>query len=250
METLIRIVAPRNRLDLLFKSMALVITFVVFDHYVEMWTEAFRGENHMRALLVTVLSAAPFALFVMTIMARQRQLQLELATLAATDVLTGLRNRRAFFADTAAKLTDGQSGFVFLADADHFKAINDAYGHDVGDQCLIEIATRLREIAGDDHIVGRIGGEEFAIFVPHDDQPLSAQQFGDAICEAITVTLKDRLEPLYLTLSAGAVMLNGSRTLADAINHADRALYAAKADGRARCVVLRDGARVSGMNAA
>ena len=205
-----------------------------------MWSGEFVGTNHMRDLAVTAFSAMPFALFVMAIMGRQRKLQLELADVAATDVLTGLRNRRAFFADASARIGDGEQGFVFLADADHFKAVNDTYGHDVGDRCLIEIADRLRRLAGEGHIAGRIGGEEFAIFVPEKEPPLSAQQYGDALCRAISINLKDANTPLSVTLSAGAVPLNGGLTLADAINRADRALYEAKGSGRARCVVLRE----------
>ena len=176
----------------------------------------------------------PLIAFFLAVTVFQVRLQRKLWRLTREDPLTGLSNRRSFF-DSIGKIrsTDGR-GVLMLLDADHFKSINDTHGHLIGDRCLASIAYTIKRGVRREDVVARIGGEEFAIY-------LRATTRGQAkvIAERLTKPISFRHDdgtPLTVTLSIGAVVATPGETIDAIFNRADRALYDAKLEGRARCV--------------
>lgn len=172
--------------------------------------------------------------------ARIAQLNAELSdayvrmkALAETDQLTGLANRAAFLA-AAEHCRAQHGGRILIVDLDHFKSINDSHGHAVGDQVLQGIAKALLRFAGPGDLVGRIGGEEFAMFLASADDVTAAAR-ADAIRAGIEqVTIRDRNgNAIHVTASIG---ISGphSASLPDALHAADLAMYRAKRAGRNR----------------
>lgn len=159
---------------------------------------------------------------------------------AAVDPLTGLFNRKALagrFAEAAAQAAVlGGSVSVVLCDLDHFKTVNDRFGHDRGDVVLREAAYRMRKTLRTFDLVYRIGGEEFLILLPGQDLP-SAAIVAERLVEDVAAA---PIDGLPLTMSAGVATAQGSDLLLEPLmKRADVALYAAKAGGRNR--VCTDG---------
>ena len=157
----------------------------------------------------------------------------QMKALAETDQLTGLANRAAFLA-AAEQLRAQHSGRILIVDLDRFKTINDSHGHAVGDRVLSGIAQTLLRCSGQDDLVGRIGGEEFAVFLPGaDDQAAAAR--ADAIRAGIEqVTIFDRDGgTIRITASIG-ISGQHSASLPEALQAADMAMYRAKRAGRNR----------------
>ncbi len=173
---------------------------------------------------------------------------------AVQDPMTGLYNRRyakPFLDRTAERATESDDTFaLMLADLDHFKRINDQYGHPAGDAVLIEAARRLQAELRPVDLVARVGGEEFMMVLPGADE-VSAGMAAVALCNAINskpFKVPGISQPIEVTISIGAVIgrdlqhkgsdtgRGGSERLAkgvtDLISQADRALYNAKNAGR------------------
>ena len=159
--------------------------------------------------------------------------QLQLERLATTDPLTGLANRRAFLERSEIELARarryGTPVALVAIDIDRFKSINDRLGHGVGDDVLRHFASALKGQARQTDIVGRIGGEEFCVILPHADKD-TAMGFVDRVRARLSDVNKGL--PHY-TFSAGiALPLPADSTIADVIARADCALYNAKRAGR------------------
>ncbi|GJD54093.1 hypothetical protein OPKNFCMD_6874 [Methylobacterium crusticola] len=166
--------------------------------------------------------------------------ELGLRLLATTDGLTGILTRRAFRDEASRTIAPAQrhrynlSCIVF--DLDHFKAVNDRNGHAVGDLVLTQTAATCQANLRKSDLFGRIGGEEFAVLLPHTDRRSALQ-----VAEKLRLALADLRVPtpsgtLAVTASFGVASLGGSVSDTDALlQGADEALYAAKADGRNRC---------------
>jgi diguanylate cyclase (GGDEF)-like protein len=160
----------------------------------------------------------------------------QLRHLASHDPLTGVRNRRGL-TDLLDKHRDAA---LLVCDLDHFKRVNDRYGHEVGDRVLARFGALLRDLAREDDVPMRLGGEEFCLLLPGTDRAgalkaaerlraETARRMQDLIPEAITVSIG------VATNTRG--ILDGQRLLA----HADRGLYAAKQAGRDRTVEVASG---------
>ncbi|KQO59411.1 desulfoferrodoxin [Methylobacterium sp. Leaf469] len=166
---------------------------------------------------------------------RLTTMQSELIRLAQTDSLTGLLNRRAFY-QRAREAADraGNHGKMsaILLDIDHFKRINDEYGHDVGDAAIQAVA---REI-GTEGIVGRLGGEEFGIVLPH--RPAAeAETLAGRLRRGIeALRIRGARAPIRLTCSFGVSDWIEADTVEGLVKRADIALYEAKSTGRNRVV--------------
>ncbi|GAU85632.1 hypothetical protein BIWAKO_05580 [Bosea sp. BIWAKO-01] len=183
---------------------------------------------------VLFMMAMPMALLALI----REEYQAQLLADSRTDFLTGLRNRQGFFEHGAKALrnADAQQPVCLLAfDLDHFKAINDRYGHDAGDAVLKLFATVSREIADADGIIGRLGGEEFALLLPGQNST-AAGRIGEAVARAFAerAARSDGLN-LTATVSIGLAEAQSNATaLAELLSAADLALYKAKALGRNR----------------
>jgi diguanylate cyclase (GGDEF)-like protein len=167
----------------------------------------------------------------------------ELAQLSITDSLTGLLNHRhiqeVVHEEYERARRTGEPLSVVMLDFDHFKRVNDAYGHQVGDRVLQEMAEILNTTAREIDKLGRYGGEEFIAVLPETD-PENATVFAERVRERVErhPFAVGRAEPLHLTVSAGTATyphpgVYNPRTL---VQRADQALYAAKESGRNRVV--------------
>ena len=166
--------------------------------------------------------------------AELREANARLKIVAETDCLTGLLNRRAFFERVAAQRTTGRPGWFVLLDIDHFKTINDRFGHDRGDEAIRTVARAITEMARPQDVVGRIGGEEFAIYLPsgsHDDVLLVADLMRRRIAQ--TGALRMGEEVHMVTVSLG-ICADRAETLEENLRQADLAMYQAKHGGRNR----------------
>ncbi|HUX91000.1 MAG TPA: diguanylate cyclase [Gallionellaceae bacterium] len=163
---------------------------------------------------------------------------------ANQDYLTGLSNRRHFMEQGEIELARvqryGEALSAFMLDIDHFKNINDTYGHKTGDIVLQQLGHVLRETLRTVDIIGRIGGEEFAVLLPETDLQ-EAVEIAERLREIIAhtdVVLEPGL-PLHFTVSIGVAMLKESDVNLDILlNLADKALYQAKESGRDKVCVL------------
>ncbi len=170
---------------------------------------------------------------------KEREAELERA--AATDPLTGLLNRAAFgqaATEAMAAARTGTPSTLAILDLDHFKAINDTYGHAVGDSALLMVADLLREHVRAGDAIGRIGGEEFAVLFRGLTRGAAAP-----VCDRLRVLLDEQRLPggeIGVTMSAGLAELCPGFGLDPIFEAADRALYRAKAAGRNRIAVESD----------
>ncbi|MET0264770.1 MAG: CHASE domain-containing protein [Duganella sp.] len=171
----------------------------------------------------------------------KRRLHDELRVLATTDFLTGLPNRREFMhrlADEEERLLRevGDCTAVLLLDIDHFKHINDEYGHPGGDAVLRQLSALMRDAQRKIDMLGRIGGEEFAMLLPGATLA-AATAFAERLRQQVADTplLLDSGVAVAATVSIGIAVMDGQHTGGDAaLIRADQALYSAKRTGRNR----------------
>lgn len=178
-------------------------------------------------------------------LARVTMDEIELKQRASTDNLTGLMTRGTFREEAERALglavRHKQELAVVTLDIDHFKAINDTYGHGVGDRVLKVVAQTCASTPRQTDLVGRIGGEEFVVLLPHTGRP-GALEAAERIREAIEMLALDGtgVTGLKVTASFGIATLDGATGDLDALlANADAALYEAKAAGRNCCVAWR-----------
>ncbi len=154
---------------------------------------------------------------------------------ASTDVLTGLPNRRATEDHLRAFLAGRERGAIALADLDHFKALNDTYGHDVGDRALRTFADTVRAALRHGDWVGRWGGEEFVMLLPGLSAN-EAKEILDRVRQRLIVQCEESDNPTF-TVSIGVVDTTAGSNTEDLVRLADESLYAAKTTGRDRVMV-------------
>lgn len=169
----------------------------------------------------------------------------ELRFLSTCDPLTGCLNRRAFFAEFQSRFEAARSRresiSILMLDLDHFKQVNDRFGHAVGDQVLVGFTEILKRSCREQDLVGRYGGEEFCIVLstPTED---AMKSFARRICHELGTISPDWMpNGERVTVSIGTASVREDACgMMDLLNRADRALYAAKADGRNRVVHWED----------
>lgn len=194
-------------------------------------------DSDVATIINTVLLAT--ASFSMTALSHAEETN-ELRARATHDGLTGLLNRTEFVRLAAARVQSGRrgpTGTLILADLDHFKSVNDAFGHPAGDYALQTFAAACRGVVRSTDLVGRFGGEEFVLFL--DDTPVERAQ---QVATDISARLKATPTPDGLvlpTVSYGIAHAAHGDQVDDVIAVADRALYEAKNQGRDRTVVAR-----------
>ena len=175
-----------------------------------------------------------FFIVVATILARLRTTTEHWATLARTDPLTGVMNRRAFVETATLELARAEryqhSLTLAYVDIDDFKQINDQGGHAYGDQVLIEVAETLRRNLRAFDVLARYGGDEFVLLLPEADD-----RAANVVLDKLVATLHAAMrgKRAATSLSIGAVTIDGPRTTLDRLlEQADNLVYAAKQDGK------------------
>ena len=174
--------------------------------------------------------------------ARLRQDNEALRRDALTDALTGLGNRRLFESAAEVELQRSRRHSwpmsVFVLDLDHFKRINDRWGHAVGDQVLIEVARCCEQALRAEDVLVRWGGEEFALLVPHCDR-VSSARVAERLLASVRGLRCASIEGEEVTVSIGVAELEATdANLVATLNRADEALYEAKRRGRNRYAAL------------
>jgi diguanylate cyclase (GGDEF)-like protein len=125
-------------------------------------------------------------------------------------------------------------GALLIIDADNFKTVNDRYGHDRGDEALVKIASTIKSTLRSPDIVGRLGGEEFGVFLPGvgpDQAKLVAERIRQSVSSA---DFAPSGKPHQLSVSVGGAVFDGQLPFAELFRLADQQLYVAKRDGRNR----------------
>ena len=188
-------------------------------------------------LLYTLSPMVTMSLFIAILNSRQVA---ELTQIASTDELTGLASRRFLFNSAAAWREQRGSKDVLWAllmiDIDHFKSINDRFGHETGDSVLRHVSGILRAKLRNDAILARYGGEEFCVLLPvrsEDETSLAAERLRAAVQSAPCEFGSNRIE---VTVSIGVAMHGHQETLQEVLRVADKRLYVAKAKGRNKVV--------------
>ncbi|MGE5391733.1 MAG: diguanylate cyclase [Deltaproteobacteria bacterium] len=169
----------------------------------------------------------------------RKMLENQLRILATTDPLTGAYNRRTFFelgaAEFARSLRYRHGMSVLMMDIDHFKLVNDKYGHNVGDVALSTLVANCMSILRGIDILGRLGGEEFSIILPHTsgkEAMLAAERLRQVIEKSI---MESDNAVFFITVSIGVSEIKpDDLTIDDILKRADHALYKAKNNGRNR----------------
>jgi diguanylate cyclase (GGDEF)-like protein len=170
-----------------------------------------------------------------------REAEQRLNMFASTDALTGLLNRRRMSDHLQMALVrardDGRALAVIVLDIDHFKSINDRYGHGRGDQVIAQVGRILSESVREHDLVARWGGEEFLVLLPGADAA-AASETAERVRRAIILNLaRDQSDQTPVTVTMGVAAWDRGESLEHTIDRADNALYAGKQAGRNRVVV-------------
>ncbi len=178
--------------------------------------------------------------------AHRKSLEAQLRMVAERDALTGLDSRSHFIKRAKALLQRARlekTPFsLFMIDVDHFKSINDTWGHSHGDWVLTKIAETCAQSLRPTDIIGRFGGEEFVVALP-DTSPDEAQGVAERLKKQVAeLPLKEGMSELWLSVTIGiAVARPGEADLESLIARADQTLYVGKRDGRNRVVMCHEG---------
>jgi diguanylate cyclase (GGDEF)-like protein len=204
--------------------------------------ELSESRSLVRMQFLVLMLAALLVLLIATMFRRSDKTAKYMQKLASTDELTRLHNRRAIMEKgkqewlRAVRYKNPLSCLVF--DLDHFKSINDSYGHSKGDEVLRAMAHQLIVTLRQSDCVGRIGGEEFLLFAPETDAS-QAQLLAEKIRVGIANCRIPGMEGKKITISIGIATLTDETSLEQLIQHADEALYQVKKNGRNRSFVYR-----------
>jgi diguanylate cyclase len=181
--------------------------------------------------LIPLLIAIPLSILSLHMLKRLNQTVAHLDAYVKVDHLTGVLTRGYFMSEVEKVRAEG--GCLIMADADHFKRINDTHGHDAGDEVLRVIGRLINRVIGNGNFAGRLGGEEFAIYLPQADLA-QADMFAAALGSAIRNQRLAGFDSVGFTVSMGVAVDTPRRSLSEVLKIADQCLYAAKTSGRDR----------------
>lgn len=223
-------------LSVVFTQLIRYCLFLLTDGNI---TNLFKGVSFFSSLISPLILAPVFSWYFVGAFFKIKNLEEQMRELAAYDSLTNLYNRGACLLALEniirqSKRTQTDLAVLFV-DLDHFKEINDAHGHDVGDMVIKRFASYLKSTLRESDVIGRIGGEEFLVGLPNlgmDDAQLIAEKLRNNIAnEAIIVDAKTTL---HITISIGLTIYHHTEeiNIQNILKKADIALYNAKNSGR------------------
>jgi len=235
LKPIIRIFAPRTRLQFVW---SFVIWATAFELVFLLALTVFGLRTvapYWQLLIIGLISVTPFLSLTLLMLKYQIGLQRKMRLTARTDSLTRLPNRRAFVEAVEAEI-ETRGGMMLMVDVDHFKRINDTYGHGFGDYCLQRTALMMRPVIPRGYFLARLGGEEFGIML-FDGTLEQSEHIGNRVARGTDVEAPVIGELITVTNSVGATIVHPGENLSDVLNRADHALYEAKSSGRARYVL-------------
>ena len=236
MSRLIDLFAPRGPFDFAVRLIVMLALIGLMNWVRGLIQSGADANGYVVSLRDSTFVGLPFVVLGLALIGHLAQLQRQLSRLAATDMLTSLPNRRAFLDRIAEGPALREGGTFLMVDLDHFKRINDTYGHHVGDLCLRAAADFLRDRIQANAACARLGGEEFGVFVPH--ALGRADALADQLAAGLIVDTAPALQ-VRLTMSVGLASAARGTLLSLVMTRADAALYRAKGAGRA-CAVAWD----------
>lgn len=182
-----------------------------------------------------VLILCQFAIAMFVLMLVQERSERRLTALTETDSLTGIRNRHWMIDRMPRQLGPGNA--YVIIDIDHFKQVNDRYGHVAGDQVLTGVAQAMRRSLGEAAIFARMGGEEFGLFLPEAREDAVFNMIEQLRATVASLAIVHDGQQIPVTLSAGVAVAPVGMSITQLMARADAALYAAKRGGRNRVVL-------------
>ena len=215
-------------------SISVAVSVAISCVLLNVISQGINGPGLVTAIVMPIIMGTPIMFYMLL---RHQQLKLantKLDVLASTDWLTNTLNRRAFTNNASALLAPDRGGTLLVIDADRFKSINDQLGHEAGDQALQLLAKTIQASVRSHDLVGRLGGEEFGVFLldADDDMALAAaERIRDAV-ERIKFAHGGVAHPLSVSIG-GATARHHTR-FAELFRVADQQLYGAKSSGRNR----------------
>lgn len=202
----------------------------------------------IKAALIASLCAIPTCWVLFNEMSKNETLAIRLRELVNRDRLTDVATRDYFF--TRMEAAPSSFGVSLMVDIDHFKTVNDTYGHLTGDLVIQRVAEVLQHNVRDDDIVCRFGGEEFIIFLAEYD-PDEGAETAERIRKAIEKdVIQSQDAKISVTVSIGGSLKDRITDITKSIQEADDALYAAKAGGRNQTVFARARPKQAGLSSA
>ena len=194
-----------------------------------------QGMTWAAAFILPIVLTAPICLYFASTLRRLAVAHRDLAIVAAQDSLTSCLNRGAFLTLVEGYLQtirEEPHGAMLVVDADHFKAVNDRFGHAAGDDALRLVAQSLKSVLRPIDLLGRVGGEEFAVFLPKVDQVVAKQVAERARAAVASSNFAPGGQAYRLSVSVGAVVFAGRIAIDTLLARADTLLYKAKEQGR------------------
>jgi diguanylate cyclase (GGDEF)-like protein len=226
----------------LFGTMACILVAVTFNAVMfgDLGTEALQ-RSIVSAVVLPLLLGLPLFFYMSMRMRGLAITNRRLGLVARTDSLTACLNRGAFTSKVSTLLDEragSAGGALLMIDADNFKAINDLFGHDAGDEALTIIARSIRTILRAGDLVGRMGGEEFGVYLPNVDQH-GAEAVAERIRRSVNLAVfAPDGRQRSLSVSIGGVVFEGPASFSELFRIADQRLYGAKQTGRNRVTVV------------
>ena len=219
----------------LITAIAVILSIIITNVIMETFSEGINIQGLIVSIVTPMMLGGPSIAIILIRQEQLRAANLQLQKMATYDFLTDCLNRGAFAAKVGKLLAEPRAcgtGTLLMIDADNFKAINDLYGHDVGDEALTLIARSIRSVLRDGDIVGRMGGEEFGVFLPGVTQG-QAEMVAERIRASVNLArFTPQGEQRHLSVSIGGAAFSGPSTFAELFRIADQRLYSAKNAGR------------------
>jgi len=236
MDQFVKLVAPTSKPDFVLKLAVFVLLSGALNHFRDLVTNYPHAASYLHNLRDAAWTAVPLCGLGLALIGHLHRLQITLGEQAMQDALTELPNRRAFI--DACPADWQKTDTLMIIDIDYFKSVNDTYGHQIGDIALRRFAQFLDGAVPEDAVIGRLGGEEFGLILRGascDDVRKTAL----AISAGTKVAMGES-EIIEITASVGITRPEKAMTFQDAFAMADRALYTAKARGRAQFCAVPD----------
>jgi diguanylate cyclase (GGDEF)-like protein len=239
-----RSVLKHGARGIVMRSLFLLVSILAFTQWVNYYLSydlvgAERIANMILSAKITLIVAIPFVFYVVILQARSDLAAQYFRSLSRTDPLTGLLNRRAFLDLLKSRKRRQYTGrhesdALLVIDLDHFKQVNDRFGHEAGDAILRQVADLFLCNLRNDDVIARFGGEEFAI-------ALNRVRTGETqqVAQRLRMAVEDHVflyegEEIRITISIGLARFGAGQKLESALRQADLLTYQSKKDGRNR----------------